>query len=152
MKMLSHPVMIYDIFRLVYLYYNNGIYIDSKAGINDLQKINNLKKSTYFLKSKNGITNWLIYSKNDNPKILKYLIDNIVSDILKRKENISLKFEERVWETTGPRKIQKLLKKYNVNIIEEDKLDLIYDRRYSGSSWKEEGSYHNVSIKQSIYK
>ena len=153
MKMLSHPVMIYDIFRLVYLYYNNGIYIDSKAGISDLKKINNLKKSTYFLKGKNGITNWFIYSKNDNPKILKYLIDNIVSDILKRKENLNLKFEERVWETTGPKKIQKLLKNYNnVNIIEQDKFDLIYDRRYNGASWNEEGSYHNITIKQSLYK
>ena len=150
-KMLSHPIMVYDIFRLVYLYYNNGIYIDSKAGINDLEKINNLKKSTYFLKGKNGITNWFIYSKNEKPIILKYLIDNIVSDILKRKENINLNFEKKVWETTGPKKIQRLLKNYNINIIEQGKFNLIYDRRYNGASWKDENSYHKVNKKKSIY-
>ena len=35
-----------------------------------------------------------------------------------------------------------------MNIIEQDKFDLIYDRRYSGPSWKEEGSYHNIPINE----
>jgi hypothetical protein len=149
----SHPVIISDMFRLVMLYYFNGFYIDIKGGIDNINVINNLGNNTYFIKNdSNKITNWFIYSNEDNPDILKYIIDNITDDILNKTE-IGNNYEEKVWNLSGPIKIGKLINTYEYKkIINSSKLDLVYDRRGSGQSWNDPNTYHKVNSNKSLYK
>ena len=152
---LSHNVMRADLFKYISLYHMGGFYLDIKSGLQpgkDVKCLEKLSKEAWFmLNSGNLIDNWSMFGERGS-SLFKYVKTTIVSEILSGRTPNGLRFESKVFDTTGPVALRRIVTKYhNPNLQPSEMECLVYDVRGAGSSWKDPGSYHNVPFWKSVY-
>ena len=156
---LSHDVMRADLFKYVSMYRLGGYYLDVKSGFQegrDVGCLERLSRDPWFALNRDGrLTTWNMFSVVGSP-MFAYVKDAIVEEILHGRTPHGTRFEEKVWDTTGPLALRRHLKRYtarhggsNTQLSETE--CLVFDRRGAGASWQDQHSYHKMPDATSVY-
>ena len=152
---LSHNVMRADLFKYVALYNIGGFYLDIKSGLQpgkDVKCLEKLSKEAWFMLNSGGlIDTWSMFGVRGST-LFKYVKTKLVSEILIGRSPNGLIFEKKVFDTTGPVALRRIIPKYHKPNIQPSETEcLLYDIRGAGSSWNDPGSYHQEPFWKSVY-
>lgn len=156
---LSHNVMRADLFKYVALYNTGGFYMDLKAGFQPSQDVRCLERmasTSWFALNRSGkVTTWNMFAVRGS-SLFAFVKSHIIADILRGREPRGQTFEQKVWDTTGPAALHRILEAYKKehgkpNTQPSEAMCLVYDTRGSGASWLDPDSYHAVNSNKNVY-
>jgi len=159
---LSHDVMRADLFKYAAMCNAGGYYMDLKAGFKSGKDVGCLKKlsnASWFASNAVGVpTTWNMFAVAGSP-IHCYVEHAIAKEVVRGRIPRGERFEEKVWDTTGPRALLRHLKgygelhgtNYRDYVQNSESACLVYDVRGAGASWGDAKSYHKMPDSKPVY-
>jgi len=159
---LSHDVMRADLFKYAAMCNAGGYYMDLKSGFKSGKDVGCLKKlsnASWFASNAVGVpTTWNMFAVAGSP-IHCYVEHAIAKEVVRGRIPRGERFEEKVWDTTGPRALLRHLKgygelhgtNYRDYVQNSESACLVYDVRGAGASWGDAESYHKMPDSKPVY-